>query len=601
MKSTIPVVLLIGWVVNLQSQIYFEDSAEDMGIIHTIHEWTIGSGISLYDFDQDGLDDMTCGSEKGKALQFFKNTGDGFELLPPLVSNESEVKQILWSDFDNDGDPDLYVSSYYGVNRLYENLGDLVLEDITEQSGLPIDEVASYGACWGDYNRDGWLDLYTSARGIPGLESSFLNNRLFENNADGTFKEVSVEKGVHDPGKLPFCASFIDFNNDMWPDIYIANDKLTYNTMFENVEGRYFDDVSKATRTDLRMNAMCVTSGDFNRDGWADIYVTNTPVGNKLLTNVQYKNGPEVSYADETTLRNVGFYGNGWGSNFIDADNDGDLDLYVSGSIDGSQDISSVFYENIGAQGFITSSDHGFNGDTTHSFVNAVGDINNDGLPDIAVQNNAPYNYNLWQNKSDFPGNWLKLDLTGVLSNREGIGSKVDLYYGEGLYQSFYTKSGTGFLAQNSRKVHIGLGDVNKVDSLVVTWPTGHVDIYLEQFANQTLNLTEGETTEGKIFVDSEVTLKHPQQTTSNKETRLNQERISTFPNPFTHELRIYDERNISEPLNVKVLDSKGSMVYSVKNISQETTLDLSSLESGVYLLYFHQGHKSFMKKVIKH
>ena len=586
-------------VLNLQSQIFFEDTAPEHGVAHTIHEWTIGAGISLYDFNQDGLDDLTLGTELDWPVKFFVNTGSGFELIEPLIDNTSEIKQVLWVDFDNDGDPDLHLSSFYGVNRLYENRGNLNLVDITEDALLPLDEAPSYGACWGDYNRDGWLDLYTSARGLPGEATSHLNNRLFENNADGTFKEVSIEKNVNDPGKLPFCASFLDFNNDMWPDIYIANDKLTFNTMFQNIKGFYFEDVSAITRTNMRMNAMCVTTGDYNNDGWTDIYVTNTPVGNKLLTNAQYKNGPEVSYFDYTNKENVGFYGNGWGSNFIDADNDGDLDLYVSGSIDGSDGISSLFYENTGDLGFVNTKNHGFSGDTTHSFVNAIGDINNDGLLDIVVQNNAPYQTNIWENMSTNSGHWLKLDLQGVLSNREGIGARIELF-DENFYQSFYTVSGTGFLGQNSRKIHAGLGNRQIIDSIRITWPTGHIDRFEEVEANQILKIEEGQTTNGRIDVNDDVELKFPQQTTSIVELDDADQYYTISPNPVQSHLRIHSKKPNNSPTYMAVYSMDGQRLITRRITSFPLELEMSDLQTGVHLIYLSDGKTRSLKKILK-
>ena len=410
----------------LLGQIDFSEVRKDLGISHQLSEGTVGAGVSVYDFNQDGLDDLTLGQTRG-GIAFYINTGGGFERISPLVDNKEVVKQINWVDYDNDGDLDLYVAANDGISRLYQNMGDLLLVDATEQSGLPLNVHFGYGACWGDYNRDGWLDLYYASKGVIGDPDAIRSyNRLFKNNADGTFSERTEESSAGDDDKLPFCAAFIDYNNDMWPDIYIANDKLTYNTLLENSRNETFLDVSQQTGADARMNSMCVNPGDYNKDGWIDIYITNTPVGSQLLQNsgmldpagfIQYNN-----VAEDLQAHFPG--GNCWGSNFLDADNDGDLDLYVSSSIDHPRETSSIFYENIEGTAFQVPFVEGFLGDTTQSYSNAIGDFDNDGLIDIVVQNNPPDDFYFWKNSTVTTNHWLKLDLEGVMSNRDGVGVK---------------------------------------------------------------------------------------------------------------------------------------------------------------------------------
>ena len=194
---------------------------------------------------------------------------------------------------------------------------------------MSLEKHATYGACWGDYNRDGWLDLLYNVHNYNGDQTG--GNHLYQNNADGTFTEVTEIAAMGNKGKVPFAAAFLDFNNDQWPDIYTANDKLTANTLYENLGNGRFYDASADTKSNARMNAMCVNAADINQDGWVDIYVTNTFVGGQLLEN----SGPTESILD-ITFRNrapeLGIdykNGNGWSSTFFDADNDGDLDLYM--------------------------------------------------------------------------------------------------------------------------------------------------------------------------------------------------------------------------------------------------------------------------------
>ncbi len=562
-------------------QIAFEEIREDLGISHQLSEGTIGAGVSVHDFNGDGLDDLTLGHTRG-GISFYVNTGDGFSLISPLVVNREFVKQINWVDYDNDGDLDLYVAANDGISRLYQNTGDLQLVDATEESGLPLNVHFGYGACWGDYNRDGWLDLYYASKGVIGDPDAIRSyNRLFKNNADGTFSERTEESGAADDDKLPFCAAFLDYNNDMWPDIYIANDKLTYNTLLENSRNGTFLDVSQQTGADARMNAMCVNPGDYNQDGWIDIYVTNTPIGSQLLENsgvldqagfIQYHNVAEDLQAH--------FPGaNCWGSNFLDADNDGDLDLYVSSSIDQPKEVSSIFYENIEGTSFQIPFVEGFLADTTQSYTNAIGDFDNDGLIDIVVQNNPPYDFYFWKNNTITNNHWLKLDLEGVMSNRDGVGVRIESYV-QGDYQMQFTLCGSGFLGQNSSYRHIGLGESEQLDSLVITWPTGHIDKFYNVQSEQIYKVLEGSSTDGVINVAADVRVVQRALSTSTK--FVDQGTVTLFPNPGGDEFSITSDERIS---HIDIINVDGVSIGPVSDYRDGNALDVSYLSEGVYFI----------------
>ncbi len=562
------------------SQIAFDEAREDLGVRHKLSEGTVGAGVSVFDFTGDGLDDLTLG-QTGGGLSFYTNNGEGFDRISPLVNNQEYIKQINWVDYDNDGDSDLYVAANDGISRLYQNMGDLQFVDVTEESGLPLNIHFGYGACWGDYNRDGWLDLYYASKGVIGDPDAIRSyNRLFKNNSDGTFTERTEESGTADDDKLPFCAAFLDYNNDMWPDIYIANDKLTFNTLLENSKDGTFLDVSQQTGADARMNAMCVNPGDYNQDGWMDIYVTNTPIGSQLLRNsgvqnqagfIQYRN-----VAEDLQAHFPG--GNCWGSNFLDADNDGDLDLYISSSIDQPRETSSIFYENIEGTSFDVPFIEGFMGDTTQSYTNAIGDFDNDGLIDIVVQNNPPYDFYLWKNKTVTTNHWLKVDLEGVKSNRDGVGVRIESYVAEG-YQMQFTLCGSGFLGQNSSYKHIGLGASDVLDTLVVTWPTGHVDRFYNLASNQVFKVVEGSSANGEINVSSDVTIVERRLPTATK--RIDQTSVQLFPNPGANKFSITTEEKIRR---LEIVDVNGMTVLQC-NEPRQHEVDASYLPEGIYFV----------------
>lgn len=592
--TTLLYILISSYSGDVLGQLAFDEVRDDLGVIHRLSEGTIGAGVSVHDFNGDGLDDITLG-HTGGGISFYINTGDGFDRISPLVDNREDVKQINWVDYDNDGDLDLYVAANDGISRLYQNMGDLQFADATEESGLPLNVHFGYGACWGDYNRDGWLDLYYASKGVIGDPDAIRSyNRLFMNNADGTFSERTEESGTADDDKLPFCAAFLDYNNDMWPDIYIANDKLTYNTLLENSRNGTFLDVSQQTGADARMNAMCVNPGDYNQDGWMDIYITNTPVGSQLLQNsgeldqagfIQYSN-----VAEDLQAHFPG--GNCWGSNFLDADNDGDLDLYVSSSIDQPKETSSIFYENIEGTSFQVPFVEGFLGDTTQSYTNAIGDFNNDGLIDIVVQNNPPYDFYFWKNNTVTSNHWLKLDLEGVMSNRDGIGVRIESYVRED-YQMQFTLCGSGFLGQNSSYKHIGLGASDQLDSLVVTWPTGHVDRFYNLQGDQVFKVLEGSSTDGVINVSSDVRIVERALSTATK--FVDQTSVSLFPNPGANEFSITSDERISK---INIINIDGVSIYPITDYRESDGVDMSDLPQGVYFVrvLFDDGTATIVK-----
>ncbi|MGB0839211.1 MAG: FG-GAP-like repeat-containing protein [Chitinophagales bacterium] len=572
-----------------KAQIHFSDVSTIRGITHSYGEGVAGGGVSFCDFNQDGWDDLTLATGEGTNISFYQNNQGTFELLPPLVDHTGESKQVLWVDFDNDGDLDFYVATLNGSNKLYENTGNLNLVDITTAAGLPSNEYRHFGACWGDYNRDGWLDLYYSERIVPAMSSPNVNH-LFKNNADGTFTDVTHNTAAADSGRVPFCAAFFDFNKDKWPDLYIANDKRSRNTLLQNNGNGSFSDVSTITGTDLVMEAMSVTIGDYNNDSWSDIYITDIPDGNSLLKNNGIDlNSGLVTFSDVAVETETAFYGVGWGSSFFDADNDGDLDLYVSGSETGSNNVltTSAFYENSGfpGTGGFYQPDAGFIGDTAVSFNNAVGDYNKDGKMDIMVINLAPFSSHLWQNNTttNENHNWLKLTLEGVLSNKNGIGSLIEVF-SNGDYQMRFTHCGTGFLGQNSGTEFIGVATSTMIDSIKITWTTGHIDRLFDVPTNQTLHVVEGSTTDNDIQVDDDVQI-----------IALGVESVPSvsatdliiFPNPASSELHV-DWHDFKTANQLEVINMYNQVVQS-RVISQHQNhavmLDINNLPTGVYFM----------------
>lgn len=564
----------------LHSQTSFFDEAPSLALQHFFGTGVAGGGVSFYDFDQDGWDDLTLATEEGRPINFYRNVNGGFVPLPSLISNLDEVKQILWTDIDNDGDKDLFITTLRAANRLYENKGNLEMVDITAAAGLSMEILDTYGACLTDFDRDGWIDIFVTQRNID-----FDTNRNFfyRNLGNNTFEEIAESLGLDDPQKAPFFPAVFDMNNDNWPDIYIAQDKSQGNTLLlHNGASLTYTDVSIAASANLIMNAMGIAVGDYNCDGWQDLYVSNTPHGNALLQNNQIGGFSELAEVTGTS-----FNGTAWGTHFFDADNDGFEDLYVSGMAVGANVPSSAFYYNDKAGSF-AEGEAGFVGDTVSSFGNALGDYNNDGHLDILVINTKEFPAQLWKNEGHPGRNWLKIKLEGVLSNRDAIGARVDLYTDEH-YQIRYQHGGMGYLGQNSASLHFGLGEMAQVDSMKVTWPTGHQDHFYDVQINQVLGIVEGSSTNGEIKVDDFLL----------SDLTETEERAdwSFYPNPAKQNIHLTYEGTDNDQL--LLYDSKGRQLATWPLLNGHQTISTQTLAPGLYFLQRITPHLQQTKRLL--
>ncbi len=466
-----------------------------------------------------------------------------------------------------------------------KNKGDLNLEDITASSGLPTEIHRGFGALWADFNRDGWLDLYFVKRRTE--DESVLNeNRLFINHPNGFLQEVTDLAGVADRGKKPFCAVAIDYDNDKWPDIYINNDKQTVNTLLNNNGNGTFRDVSEESMSNIQMDAMGTALGDYDNDGWLDMYVSNIPTGNVLLHN----NGPDkegvFTFTDLAAVSNTSFNSVGWGANFLDADNDGDLDLYVNSMLSGKDQINSTLYENLG-DGTFRNLEGQLEGDTCISFSNAIGDFNNDGVADIMVVNQGDFHSQLWKSHLPLsPKNYLKIKLVGILSNQDAIGTRIEAFTG-GLYQMRYTHCGIGFLGQNSGTEILGLLDHSILDSIRITWPTGHVDVLKDVLVNQTLLITEGSTTNDVIHVDPDITIISSTSFPSNLHRFSS---IDIFPNPASETIRLPEISAGSYRIN----NLDGKLAQS-GDLNGKNEINIRNLVKGWYQILVVTNDKAYI------
>ena len=551
------------------SQLQFQERATDLGANFNYGTSTFGGGVSFVDFDNDGWDDLSYSSDETKKLHFLKNNSGIFSNITLQgVNHVGRAKQVLWVDYDNDGDKDLFVATIVGQNKLYENNGSMIFTDITASSGLFTNDLSTYGAAFGDIDNDGDLDLMLCNR-----ESNVNNRNYLYRNDNGTFVDITQSAGINMASELSFCSSMFDYDNDGDQDIYLVNDKYSYmNRLYRNNSDGTFTDVSDISGTGISIDAMSGTISDYNNDGWFDIYVTNSDLGNQLLHN----NG-DGTFTNKASETGTEFFSFAWGAVFLDADNDTSLDLYVSGVLDGSSSmLSAAFYHNDGNQNYTIPPNIGFGTDTEKSYSNAIGDINNNGKPDIVVMNHES-DYFLWENQTNTTNNWIKIKLEGVVSNKDGIGNRIEIH-ANGQSQYRYTLCGEGYLGQNSNYEFVGISDATNIDYIKVTWnKTGVVETINNIQPNQAITIQEGN---GVL-------------STTNEELQG----FSIYPNPSADGVYQINGKK-SSIMKVSVFDFQGK--HLLNELTTDNQINLSVLSNGIYILKIRIGDKTLIHKVIK-
>ena len=515
---------------------------------------TTGCGLAFYDYDNDGWLDVFLvngwrleGFPKGHEphCHLFKNNRDG--TFTDVTKGSGLEHHCGWGqaccvgDYDNDGNEDLFIT-YYGQNVLYRNNGNGTFTDVTQKAGLvqPGPKTRWNSGCtWVDYDRDGHLDLFVAnyvdfdvktaplpeegpctykgivvACGPPGLNGG--KNILYHNNGDGTFTDVSEKAGIWNAvGTYGLSVAASDLDNDGWPDIYVANDSAPA-TLYLNQKDGTFKDVAIENGAALSAEAkpqagMGVSIGDYNRDGNFDIVKTNFAGDTDSL----YTNLGDGVFEDRTYPSGLGVNTRllGWGVGFFDMDNDGWLDILMSnGHVYPEVDKSKAdlkyaehkyLYRNLRNGRFEEVTAQGGSGilEAAPARGCAFGDYDNDGDIDIAVNcvNAIPQ---LLRCDSALNRNWIKIKLAGVKSNRTGIGSRVIVTAKtqptaeKSLVQMDELRSGGSYYSQNDLRMHFGLEQATKVDTLEIRWLSGQVDQLRDLDVNRLYVVQEG----GKIL-----------------------------------------------------------------------------------------------------
>lgn len=592
-------ICMLSSLFSVEAQ--FTDVTEELGIVmEALSPGHMGGGCAWFDHNNDGWEDIyMCGGEAMDKL--YENNGDG--TFTDITSGSGlEFTSLVHSfgvatgDLDNDGDTDIVITTWYDPSdfthppiMILENMGNGLFLDMAEDAGID-DNSFSSSATLLDINLDGWLDIYVgnyiSFNGfleedgiIYGFDHDCYSDFLYINNQDGTFTESSEAYEAINPGCTLAVAS-TDFDRDGDTDIMVANDFgewLVPDLLFDNQYPEMgVDEIGEVSGADVQLYGMGIATGDYDEDLDLDYYITN--LGNNAL--LRQENGVFDEVAEELGVIN-GFTDSlrhtGWGAFFFDYNNDSYLDLFVAnGQIPAFNFIANTFYDS--NKLFQNGPEFTFE-DVTESMGLAdslvargcaYADFDHDGDLDILVGNipnqtgvPAVQTFKLYRNDTNNDNHWVTMSLQGVTANPDGIGAQVEVHAGGRTFLREITGGGP-HASFNSNIIHVGLGELNYIDSAEVYWPGGEVQTVFLNVDEHT-NVTQGE-----VFTD----------------IPPNFMEIGLFPNPTSGNLTIQSPSLLETTwVTITSMDGKKVMEFEARQ-SHRLRISLpKTLAGGIYIL----------------
>ncbi len=539
------------------------------------------SMVAWGDYNNDGYQDLvvtpwndgcwTCRSP----IQFYKNDGSGSfsKGSSILVDAILSCNGTAWGDYDNDGRLDLIVTRYFNQkNMLFHNEGN---GDFSLVSTGPVvtDVASSAGCAWCDYDKDGWLDLFVS-------HGQNQNNALYHNNGNGTFTKVTTGSIVNDGGDSRGCA-WGDYNNDGWQDLYVTNYGPQRNFLYRNEGSGLFTKITNVSPVnDLAYGTGC-TWVDYDNDGWLDLMATYNAANNRL-----YHNNQDGTF----TLTNLA-PSQEWGWSYepavADIDNNGWIDIFIpKRTVNGFESKNALFKNSNGIFTKITNDIVGQEGGS--SDAGAFADYNNDGLMDLFTTSGStstPTRNYLYKNITSNPGNYIVLKLRGCTLNRSAIGTRV--YVVTGTKRQMREVSG-GNSAQSMLWQHFGLSNAGIIDSIIINWGSGGTKVLTNVAVNQFLDVPDGNCPLGII----------------SNEVPVRNELEQNYPNPFNPVTKIRYSLLKSMTVTLEIYDISGKLVKTIVNETQpgghyEYEFDGTGMASGIYIYKIATDKFTDMKKMI--
>jgi hypothetical protein len=574
MKKLIIVLIFLIVPISVFSQPYFQKVTT--GIIATD---TASNTMSAWgDYNQDGYQDIVvvpwndgCWNCRSP-ISFYRNTGNGNFVRGSniLVDQVLSCNGAAWGDYDNDGKLDLFISRYLNqTNLLFHNDGNGDFSLVTTGS-IVTDVGQGTGCAWCDYDKDGWLDLFVSNGGNQ-------NNALYHNNGNGTFTKITTGAIVNDGGDSRSCA-WGDYDNDGWPDLFVANYGSQHSFLYHNNGNGTFSRVLNVAPVDSIYYGSGCCWFDYDNDGWLDLLLTINGGYDRL-----YHNNHNGTFTKMDNLAPALEWGWSYYPAYADIDNDGWTDLFIpkrSGS-------TNALFKNNNGTSFTRLNSEIVCQEGGASDAGSFGDFNNDGKMDLFVANGSngyTHDY-FYRNINANSGNYITLIVNGCILNRSAIGSRIKVVTGN-LRQIHEISGGNG--SQRMLWQHFGVGSATTIDSIIVTFTTSTVKVLTNVAVNQFLRVTD---------LDCLVGI------TSN-ETPVKYELEQNYPNPFNPITRIKFLLMKASNVKLSVFDVTGRFIRYIVNENQSAgahqyDFDGSNLASGIYIYKIETDEFTDTKKMV--